>query len=218
MTALIIWGGTGQAIVLEEILSESYSIVAIIDNNPKLINPFPRLPLLKGGASFTKWKATVRPAEISYIVAIGGANGKIRHDIHLKLKNESFIPVTAVHKSAVIAKDVNISDGCQILANSTINPRVELGEATIINTAASIDHECILGKGVGIAPGAHLAGLVTVGDYSFVGTGATILPRIKIGKNSIVGAGAVVTKDVPDNVVVYGIPARIIRNQSKHGG
>jgi acetyltransferase-like isoleucine patch superfamily enzyme len=74
-----------------------------------------------------------------------------------------------------------------------------------------LDHESKLGDGVHLAPGSTLCGCVEVGDFAFVGAGAIIMPNVSIGKNSIVGAGAVVTKDVPENVLVYGNPARIIR-------
>jgi acetyltransferase-like isoleucine patch superfamily enzyme len=74
-----------------------------------------------------------------------------------------------------------------------------------------VDHECILADGVHIAPAATLCGLVTVGESTLIGAGATVLPRIHIGARSIVGAGAVVTRDLPDNVVASGNPARIIR-------
>jgi acetyltransferase-like isoleucine patch superfamily enzyme len=47
-----------------------------------------------------------------------------------------------------------------------------------------------------------------------IGIGAAVLPGIKIDKNSVVGAGAVVTKDVPDNVTVVGVPARVNKNLS----
>jgi serine acetyltransferase len=83
-----------------------------------------------------------------------------------------------------------------------------LGNACIINSSAIVEHECLINSGVHIGPGAKLAGLVEVGDYSFIGMGAIILPRIKIGKHVIVGAGAVVTKNVTDNVTVAGNPAR----------
>ncbi len=70
---------------------------------------------------------------------------------------------------------------------ATICPRVKAGLSVIINTSASVDHECILGNGVHIGPGAKLAGCVEIGDYSFIGTNATILPNIKIGKMLLLG-------------------------------
>jgi acetyltransferase-like isoleucine patch superfamily enzyme len=85
-----------------------------------------------------------------------------------------------------------------------------MGEACIINTAASVDHESVLGDGVHVAPGAVLTGCVQVGDHSMIGAGAVVLPRIKIGKDVVVGAGAVVTRDIMDGKVVYGIPARVM--------
>jgi acetyltransferase-like isoleucine patch superfamily enzyme len=86
--------------------------------------------------------------------------------------------------------------------------RAKIGEYSIINTGSSIDHECILGRGVHIAPNAVLCGCVEIGDNTFVGANATVLPRLKIGKNVVIGAGAVVTKNVPDNTIVVGNPAR----------
>jgi serine acetyltransferase len=93
--------------------------------------------------------------------------------------------------------------------------RVTVGRFSIINTGASIDHECVLGKGVHVAPNAVLCGCVEVGDYSFIGANATILPRIKIGANVVIGAGAVVIKDVKNNIVIAGNPGRELYSNQK---
>jgi len=92
-----------------------------------------------------------------------------------------------------------------------VSAEAELAEGCIINHKASVDHECRIGAGVHIAPGATLCGLVSVGDRAFIGTNATIPPRRKIGRGAIVGSGAVVTKDIPDYAVAVGNPARVIR-------
>jgi acetyltransferase-like isoleucine patch superfamily enzyme len=68
-----------------------------------------------------------------------------------------------------------------------------------------------VGEGVHVMGAATIAGGVRIGDHSTIATNATVLPNIRIGSNSVVGAGAVVIKDVPDNVVVAGVPAKIIR-------
>jgi acetyltransferase-like isoleucine patch superfamily enzyme len=98
------------------------------------------------------------------------------------------------------------------MAHSFLGAKAVIGDSCILNTRASVDHESILGNGVHIGPGAVLCGLVQVDDFSFIGAGATVLPRIKIGKNCIIGAGAIVTKDIMDNEIVIGNPARFSKN------
>ena len=79
----------------------------------------------------------------------------------------------------------------------------------MINLSCTIGHDSIIGEFVEICPNVSISGRCKIGDLVFIGTGATILPDIKIGKNSIIAAGSVVNKNVPDNVLVAGIPATI---------
>jgi acetyltransferase-like isoleucine patch superfamily enzyme len=62
-----------------------------------------------------------------------------------------------------------------------------------------------------MSPGVHVSGNCQIGDFCNIGTNATILPRVKLGNNVTIGAGAVVTKDIPDNCVAVGVPAKIIK-------
>jgi sugar O-acyltransferase (sialic acid O-acetyltransferase NeuD family) len=210
---IIFWGATGQSIVLEEFISEiGFQLIALFDNNPKVKSPFSNIPLHYGSEGFEAWIKGKEKDDLYCLVAIAGENGKARYEIQQFLESHNIKPITAVHPSAVVAASVKIGKGSQILSNATITARTELDEAVIVNTSASVDHESKLGKGVHIGPGAKVAGCVTIGDFSFIGTGAVVLPRITIGKNVIIGAGAVVTKDMLDNVVAYGNPAKIIRS------
>ena len=93
-----------------------------------------------------------------------------------------------------------------------ISSVVTIGDGTLINTHASIHHDSIIGNFVEVSPGARVLGNCTIGDFTTIGSNATILPKITIGSNVIVAAGAVVTKDVPNNCMVAGIPA-IIKKQ-----
>lgn len=214
MKEIILWGATGQAKVLRECLrSSGVLIIALFDNNHNLKSPFSNIPLFYGEDGFEKWiHNRYDITKYGCLVAIGGANGNVRLKIQSYLKENGLTPIIARHPTAFIADDVIIGEGSQILANSTISVEVVLGKSCIINNGALIDHECLLGDGVHIAPGAHLAGCISIGDFSMIGIGATIIPRINIGENVIVGAGAVVTKDIPSDSVVYGNPAKIIRN------
>ena len=212
---IILWGGTGQAIVLEEILSKNgFEIIALFDNR-EISSPFKNIPIFYKKQGFYDWKKKNSFKNLHCAVAIGGDHGKERFEIQNFFKKLSIIPVTIIHDTASVANSANIGEGCQILANSSIRVRAKLGKATIINTSASVGHECVIGKGCHIGAGANLAGLVKVSDFSFIAIGAVILPRITIGKNVIIGAGSVVTKDIPDNYVAYGIPAKIIRKNNK---
>ena len=217
MKKIILWGATGQSIVVEEYLKTiGFKIIAFFDNNPQIKSPFPDIPIYYGYNGFEEWKKEFFKKTIYFLVTIGGSKGKDRIELHKFLIKNGLKSTIAIHPTAYVAKTVHIGEGCQILANSTICARTNLGISTIINTSASIDHECIIGNGIHIGPGAKIAGCVEIGDFSFVGTGAIILPRLKIGKNVIVGAGSVVTKNISNDVICYGNPAKIIsKNEEK---
>jgi len=79
-----------------------------------------------------------------------------------------------------------------------------------VNTAATIDHDCVIGDGVHIAPGARLCGGVRVGAGSFIGAGSVLIPGVRVGANAVIGAGSTLLDHVSDNVRAAGSPARIV--------
>lgn len=213
MEKLIIWGSTGHAIVLSDFISIlGYSLIALFDNNRNVKSIFNTTPLFYGIQGFNEWKKSNTDTRVNGLVAIGGNKGKDRREIQSFFEINGIHIISAIHPRAFVSSSAEIGKGSQILANAVVCARSKLGDATIINTSATVDHECILGAGVHIGPGACLAGCVAVGENSFIGTGATVLPRLCIGNNCIIGAGAVVTKNIPDNVVAYGNPAKIKKN------
>lgn len=209
----IFWGATGQAKILRDCLKNTgIQLVALFDNDDTLDSPFKNLPLYVGTKGFETWIKNRSASEpLGFLVAIGGQKGEDRSKIQDYLVEFGCIPLIAKHPSAIVAENVSIGSGSQILANSTICVETVIGSATIINTGAIVDHECTLGDGVHIGPGANIAGCVKVDSYATVYTGAVVLPRIKIGKSAVVGAGSVVTHDVPAYTVVGGNPAKKIK-------
>jgi sugar O-acyltransferase (sialic acid O-acetyltransferase NeuD family) len=103
--------------------------------------------------------------------------------------------------------DTTLGDGCCILPGVVITNSVTLGKGCLLNPNATISHDSALGDFVEVSPGVNVTGNCRIGDYSFLGSNCVILPKIILGKNVTVGAGAVVTKDVPDNCMVAGVPA-----------
>jgi sugar O-acyltransferase (sialic acid O-acetyltransferase NeuD family) len=120
--------------------------------------------------------------------------------------------VNTIANNVILPNVYTIGYGCFINYSSLISAYTILHDFVTINRNVSIGHHCILHNFVTISPGTNIAGQCEIGERTFIGVGATILNNIKIGKNVIIGAGSLVTKDVPDNTVYYGSPAKYIRD------
>ena len=140
---------------------------------------------------------------------IGIGNNKIRGKIAFQYPENKFLKL--FHPSSVISKFSYISDGTVVMPLAVINVGVKIGEHCIINTGAIIEHDCILHDFVHVSPNATLCGSVVIGRYSWIGAGAIVIQGIKIGENVTIGAGSVVINDIPDNTIVVGNPAKIIK-------
>jgi sugar O-acyltransferase (sialic acid O-acetyltransferase NeuD family) len=206
---VILYGGTGQAKVVRPII-EHYGgrVVAVFDDTPNLPPPFPDVDLYCGWEGFQQWIRTQERSQIGFCVTIGNPHGRVRLRFHEQLTREGLKPITIAHPTAWMAANAVIGVGSQILAGAIIAPEARIGRYCIINTRATVDHECVLEDGAEIAPGATLCGLVHAGVNAWIGAGATVIPRIRIGPDAIVGAGAVVIRDVPAGVTVVGVPAK----------
>ena len=182
MRPLIIWGATGQAIVLAEFIdSAGVDLVAFFDNDSRVESPIEGVPIYSGMDGFNQWQKSFSGSDCSFLVAIGGEHGQARLSIAQSLSGAGLTPLSVTHPAAYVAKDADLGVGHQVLMQASIGASSVSGEQCIFNTACSVDHECRIGNGCHVGPGATLAGLVELGDNVFVGAGATVLPRIKIG-------------------------------------
>lgn len=203
---IYIVGAGGHGKVTYDILktSNEHEVLGFIDDNiTKHSKQFYNLPVVGTlDDLFGKLKNKVE----GLFIAIG--NNKIRCDLFTKLSKEYDI-VNAIHKDAIIAESVSIGKGVFVMAGVIINADTTISDGAIINTGATVDHDCSIEKFAFIAPGANLSGTVSIGERTLIGTGAAIIPNIKIGNDAIVGAGAVVIKDLPDDCIAVGVPAKI---------
>lgn len=130
----------------------------------------------------------------------------------LQPRHEAMI---VTHPSAVVERAASIGEGAQLMAGCVIQPGVHVGINCVVNSAASIDHDCHLEPHSFIGPGAVLSGGIVVGEGAFIGAGAVILPGVRIGSGAIVAAGAVIIADVADRAIVAGNPSRQIGRNTK---
>lgn len=122
--------------------------------------------------------------------------------------------VEAIHATAWVDPTARIGHGTVICAGAVVQPDSEIGRHSIVNTGATVDHDCRVADFVHVCPGANIGGGVTIGDGAWIGIGSVVIQGVRIGSNVMVGAGATVLRDIPDNAVVVGSPARIVRFQA----
>jgi len=139
-----------------------------------------------------------RPA----VIAIGA--NEVRRAIAERFAMEW---ITVVHPRATVHASVRLAPGTVVCAGAILQPDCQIGRHCIINTAASVDHDCHCDDFVHLAPGVRLAGGVHVGAGVLLGVGAVVVPGVAVGERTTVGAGSVVLRDLPPHVVAVGSPA-----------
>ena len=192
---MYLYGASGHAKVIIDILrANQIEINGLVDDNPNVQE------LL--GISVLHQSNGLSP----FIISIG--NNQIRKTIAEQLKT-SF--GKAIHPSAIISPNSLIDEGTVVMQGAIVQSCVTIGKHCIINTGASVDHECVIEDYVHISPHATLCGNVHVGEGSWVAAGSVVLPGVKIGKWSVIGAGSVVAKDIPDGVLAVGNRCRVLK-------
>ena len=129
-----------------------------------------------------------------------------------------------IEPGALIRDQVTIGKNAVIMMGAVINIGAVIGEGTMIDMGAILGGRATVGKNCHIGAGAVLAGViepasatpVIVEDNVLIGANAVVIEGVHIGKNAVVAAGAVVIEDVPDNMVVAGCPAKIIKEKDEN--
>lgn len=208
---LVIWGAAGPALIVAEIvrLRAEYEIAGYLDNlSPERKNTaFGGARVLGGDEELDALLA----AGVGHMI-FAFQNNKARLCLAEMARGKGFELVSAVHPTASVASDAVIGAGTVVRAQSALGPKTRVGENCIIGYGAMISHTCTIEDGVHISSGVNLAGGTRIGRASWIGLGATVIDPCHVGCNSMVGAGALVTRSIPDNVVAYGVPAKVVRN------
>lgn len=148
-----------------------------------------------------------------YFLTIGtlkNANMKAREDMYKRLDTK-YRAINIIHPNAIVSKHAVIGNGNIFEAYTKVANGAVVGSHCIINSFSAVNHDQTIGNNVLIAGNVSMAGL-RIGENTIIADGASIGFKKSVGKNCVIGDGAVVTKDIPDNAIAYGNPAKVIRS------
>jgi len=204
---VIILGGGGHArVVIDALRRAGHTIAGVVDPKPDVAETLPE---------DIEWLgvdlSNARASEVVVAIGVGSIDvgeKNPRPAVFAEAKAGGFEILSFRHPSAIVAEDVELGEGTQVMAGAILQPGVHTGINCIVNTGASLDHDCWIGDHVHIAPGVVLSGTVAVGDGCHLGTGAIVIQNIRIGAEAMIAAGAVVTEHVAPGARVKPGPQR----------
>ena len=205
MTLLIgVYGAAGCGRGIMPLLREQYvdADFVFIDDG--------KAPSQVNGHKIISWTDFIECKADEKAVCIAIAAPKTRQNIAEKC-GAAAVPLVEARASSVMQMDsVVIKDGACLSPFVTLTSNICIGRCFHANLYSYVEHDCIIGDFVTLAPGAMVNGNVTIEDHAYIGAGAVIRQGITIGASAIVGMGAVVTRDVPSGETVVGNPAKTL--------
>jgi sugar O-acyltransferase (sialic acid O-acetyltransferase NeuD family) len=205
---LIILGAGGHGRVVADIAVQAgWTVVGFVDDNIAPGTPDTlSLPVLGDRDWF------YASPQNSCRVALGIGDNYTRMVLVKFLKMANIRLATVMSPFAVVSPFAQIGPGTVIMPGAVVNAGAIIGEGVIINTGAVVEHDTRVGNYAHLSSNSTLGGGADVGEFTHIALGATVLPLIHIGNRTILGAGSVATRSIPDDVIAFGIPARIRRD------
>lgn len=210
---IVLFGAGAHAHVVIDIIEKEKKnkIVGLIDSKKEVGSKFDDYLIIGRQENL---KSLIKEYNIEAgIVCIGDNYWRGRVVSHIADEVPEFKFVNAIHPSCIIGKGVKIGSGNVIMGGVIINPNAQIGDHCIINTNSSLEHFCIMEHYSSLSAGVTTGGFVVIQEYTAIALGVTLFDRINIGKHTVIGSGALVTKDISDYVLAYGIPAKVVRTR-----
>ncbi|MFO7571791.1 MAG: NeuD/PglB/VioB family sugar acetyltransferase [Gaiellaceae bacterium] len=199
----VVFGAGGLAKSLIDLMRTrgDYDPICVVNDRPDSVPDVLGVPVI-GGREYLE---PLRELGVSFAVNAVGAVRRIEDRITIfeLLESAGFEQPALVDPAAFVAPSAELAGGAQVFAGAAVCSAARIGKGVIVNTNAVVSHDCVIGEFAHIAPGALLAGEVSVGRATLIGMGATAVVYLNIGASVIVGNAAVLNEDVPDGTIVH---------------
>ena len=204
---LLYFGGSSCIEIISYIndlkISKKSNIFFIVDKNP-IKNRFKEI---KNKVIFYKSINKIKKINFKKIIITAG-DPSLRNKALKELKKCKLRPSTLIHPTAYVAENSKISYGSILAPFTLVAPFAKIGENCFMNSYSSIGHHSIIGKSNVFSPYSTVNGNCKIGNGNFLGTGAVINPSIEIGKNNKVSSNSVLKKNVRNDCLIHGNPAK----------
>lgn len=140
------------------------------------------------------------------VVAVGLIDLKLRIIERIRKKGGRFFNL--IHPSAILGMDVLMGDGNIICPHCVLTSNIRIGNFNLFNVGSTIGHDVNIGSYNTLSPHNDITGFVTLGDKNFLGSKVSVIPGKKIGDRNKISAGSVIFRNVKDDRMVMGNPAR----------
>lgn len=209
---IVLVGGGGHASVIVSMLKKlpDFEIAGLVDpdKNCFLTKAYPEIKYLGDETALEGILSKDTAQCASVAVGSTGRDKNLRVEIFERTRKLGFKFPAIVSKDAIIDPSAEISDGTVIMPGAIVNRGARIGKNCIINTGTIVEHDTVVCDHVHLASGVKTGGAARIGRNTHIGTGAVIIHKVKIGSNCILGAGAVAVKDISDNSIAVGVPAK----------
>lgn len=197
-------GGEGREVKEAAQLQNEWEALVFIDDTlgAGVLDGCPRLPF----AEFCK----LYPAEeIPIVVAVG--EPCLRALLCKRASAAGYRFANVIHPAATVSPTAVLGRGITVKSGAFLSAAAEIGDNVGIGAGAIVSHDTVVERDCQISPNVALGGHCRIGTQTFLGMGACVRQGVEIGARCIIGMGAVVTKNIPDDTVAYGNPARAVR-------
>lgn len=178
-----------------------YKIIGFLDDKSTALDDYKGYPpIISSVEDFQPSKDDV------FVIALGEVQYKKKYAEILISKNANFY--TLIHKDAYISQNVKLGKGCIICAYARISCDVTVGDFNTFQPFSAVGHDVKIGNYCHFNTYSFMGGFVEIENEVTLHTGAIVHPHKKIKNRSIIGAGSVVLRNVPENITMYGNPAK----------